>query len=83
MMKSLLLYSLFLLSGISTISAQGYKVTLQTPNYKSGIAYLTYHRGKNLNIEDSAAVNNQGVAVFKGAKHLPPGIYSMFSRVKR
>ncbi|MEO7524096.1 MAG: redoxin domain-containing protein [Ferruginibacter sp.] len=55
----------------------GYKITLETPSYKSGIAYLTYHWGKNLNIQDSAAVSNQGVAVFKGEKAMPPGIYSI------
>lgn len=76
MMKSLLLF-IISFAGITTISAQGYKVTLQTPNYKSGIAFLTYHWGKNLNIEDSAALNNLGVAVFKGSKPLVPGIYSI------
>ncbi len=55
----------------------GYKITLETPSYKSGIAYLTYHWGKNLNIQDSAAVSNTGVAVFKGDKAMPPGIYSI------
>jgi hypothetical protein len=76
MMKTLFTL-LICLTGITTVSAQGYKVTLQTPSYKSGIAFLTYHWGKNLNIEDSAAVNNQGIAVFKGTKTLPPGIYSI------
>lgn len=76
MMKTL--FTLFvLLVSCTGLSAQGYKVTLQTPNYKSGIAFLTYHWGKNLNVEDSAAVNNQGIAVFKGTKTLPPGIYSI------
>ena len=75
MMKSILTFFI-LLSGV-TSEAQGYKVTLHTPNYKSGIAFLTYHWGKNLNVEDSAALNNVGTAVFKGAKTLPPGIYSI------
>src|SRR5207245_2478147 len=51
--------------------------TLQTPDYRSGIAYLTYHMGKNLNVEDSAAVNNKGIAIFSGKRHLPGGIYSI------
>ncbi|MEO6671309.1 MAG: redoxin domain-containing protein [Ferruginibacter sp.] len=58
-------------------AAQGYRVTLETPSFKSGLAYLTYHWGKNLNIQDSAAVSNQGVAIFKGDKTLPPGIYAI------
>ena len=58
-------------------AAAQYKVTLQTPNYKSGLAYLTYYFGKNINIEDSAEVNSKGIAVFSGTKILPPGIYSI------
>ena len=58
-------------------SAQSYSVTLHAPGYKSGIAYLTYHMGKNLNVEDSAAVNNKGIAIFEGKRKLPGGIYAM------
>lgn len=54
-----------------------YQVTLQTPNYKSGLAYLTYYYGKNRNIQDSAIVNNKGLAVFKKNEKLLPGIYSI------
>ena len=61
----------------SQVQSQNFKVTLQTSQYKSGIAYLTYHMGKNLNVEDSAAVNSKGVAVFTGKKKLPPGIYAL------
>ncbi|MEO8412161.1 MAG: redoxin domain-containing protein [Ginsengibacter sp.] len=61
----------------STSFSQGYKVTLQTPNYTSGIAYLTYYYGKNINIEDSAFVSNKGVAVFQKKENLLPGVYSI------
>lgn len=54
---------------------QGFNVTLQAPAYKSGIAYLTYYMGNNLNIADSAAFNSNGTAVFKGTVKLLPGIY--------
>ena len=54
-----------------------YQVTLQTPNYKSGLAYLTYYYGKNRNIQDSAIVNNKGIAIFKKNEKLLPGIYSI------
>lgn len=74
----LFLFSL-LAAGLFTfqVQAQGYSVTLKTPSYQSGLAYLTYHMGKNLNIEDSAIVSNQGVALFKGNKRLPGGIYAI------
>lgn len=58
-------------------SAQGHLVTLHAPGYQSGIAYLTFHMGKNLNIADSAEVNKNGTAVFKGDNSLPAGIYAI------
>ena len=57
--------------------AQGYQVTLLAPQYKSGIAYLTYHMGKNFNVEDSAAIASNGQAIFKGNKKLPGGVYAI------
>lgn len=56
-------------------NAQGYQVSLTAPQYKSGIAYLTYYMGPNLNVVDSAAVTNTGTAIFKGSKKLAPGVY--------
>src|SRR5690349_21153092 len=67
----------------SLVSAQSFTVTLQAPQYNSGIAYLTYHMGTNLNVEDSAGVNSKGVAVFTGKRKLPPGIYAMVLPGKR
>ncbi len=57
--------------------AQGYKVLLHTPNFKDGIVYLTYYYGKNINIEDSAAINNKGEALFQKNETLLPGVYSI------
>ena len=71
---------LFILAATFCFAAalsQNYKVTLQTSQYKSGIAYLTYHMGKSLNAEDSAVVSNKGIAIFTGKRHLPGGIYSI------
>jgi peroxiredoxin len=67
---------LYFLLIISSAKSQ-YQVTLQTPNYKSGLAYFTYYFGKNINIQDSAFVNSKGIAVFKGKEKLQPGIYSI------
>ena len=76
-MKRLFLPTLFCLLTIFA-TAQSFKITLNVPQFKSGIAFLTYYSGKNFNIEDSAAVNNMGVAVFEGKRKLPGGIYSIF-----
>ncbi|MEP6617148.1 MAG: redoxin domain-containing protein [Ginsengibacter sp.] len=61
----------------TSIGAQGYKVTLHTPNYTSGLCYLTYYYGNKINIADSAIVNGKGVALFRGDKKLLPGIYAI------
>jgi thiol-disulfide isomerase/thioredoxin len=50
---------------------------LQTPDYNGGIAYLTYYFGKNINIEDSAVVNNKGIVIFQENERLLPGVYSI------
>ncbi len=72
---SLLLLSFFVVMAVA--NGQGFTVTLKTPSYQSGLAYFTYYMGKNRNIEDSTYINSKGVAVFKGDRRLPGGIYSI------
>jgi len=76
-MKRLYLPLLLIVTVLSA-HAQSFKVTLQAPGFTNGIAYFTYHYGKNFNVEDSAAVNNKGIAIFEGKRKLPGGIYSVF-----
>jgi thiol-disulfide isomerase/thioredoxin len=61
----------------SKATGESFTVTLKSPSYKSGLTYLCYHMGKNLNIEDSTYFNEQGVAVFKGDRKLMGGIYAV------
>ncbi len=75
MMKRVL--NFFILFLITCCAKSQYQVTLQTPSYKSGLAYLTYYYGKNLSVQDSALVNNKGIAIFKKNQKLLPGIYSI------
>ncbi len=75
-MKLFFSITVFLFS-ITASLAQGYKVSLHTPNFKDGIAYLTYYYGKNINVEDSAAINDKGVAVFQKNETLRSGVYSI------
>lgn len=71
-------FNVALFIAVSSASfSQGYKVTLHTPNYTSGITYLTYYYGKNINIEDSTVINSKGVAVFQKKEKLLPGVYSI------
>jgi len=71
------IFSCFALFLLVSVAKSQYQVTLQTPNYKSGLAYLTYYYGKNINVQDSALVNAKGIAIFKGNQKLQPGIYSI------
>jgi hypothetical protein len=61
---------------------RAYKVTLQSPDYNNGIAYLTYYYGKNINIEDSAVVSNKGVAIFQKNGRLLPGCIQLCFRAR-
>ncbi len=75
-MKIIFILSIFLIA-FSNLNAQGFKVTLQTPDYNNGLAYLTYYYGKSMNVEDSALVNSKGFAVFQKKQKLLPGVYSI------
>ena len=75
-MKLFLSFIIFLFA-VTITDAQGYKVTLHAPQYNSGLAYLTYYYGKNMNVQDSAIVNAKGVAVFEGKSKILPGVYSV------
>jgi peroxiredoxin len=75
-MKLTFSISLFLFV-FSISNGQGYKVTLETPDYNSGLTYLTYYYGKSMNIQDSAIVNSKGMAIFQGEEKLIPGVYSI------
>ena len=73
-----LFFSLFLfVFAFSFADAQAYKITVQAPQYDSGLAYLTYYYGKNMNVQDSAVVNSKGVAIFDGKIKILPGVYSV------
>ncbi len=76
-MKKYLLFVFAALTASATYS-QGHQVTFKAPGYTNGIAYLTYYMGSNFNIADSAAIGNNGIAVFKDSAKLPPGIYAIF-----
>ncbi|MDE3213416.1 MAG: DUF5106 domain-containing protein [Bacteroidota bacterium] len=69
--------TLVLAAFVIPVTAQHYKVTLHTPNYRDGLAYLTYYYGKTLDIEDSSLITGDGVAVFEKNEKLLPGVYSI------
>jgi hypothetical protein len=56
----------------------GYEITVTT-DYKNVQIYLGDYYGQGKQIADSAIANSKGVAVFKGEKKLPEGIYFIVS----
>lgn len=80
-MKGLLITILTLL--FFETHAQDFTLTLMAPQYHNGTAYLTYYYGKNMNVEDSAIISENGVAVFQKNKKIPSGIYSIVFPDKR
>ena len=68
---------------VSRSYAQQFSLTLIAPQYHEGVAYLTYYYGKNMNVEDSAIVSQNGVAVFQKENKVQPGVYSIVFPGKR
>lgn len=83
MVKKLFLGVGFVLGGFAIANAQKYSVALSAPQYDTGVAYLTYYYGSNMNIQDSAVINERGMAEFQSDKDLPPGVYSIVFPGKR
>jgi thiol-disulfide isomerase/thioredoxin len=71
-----LFFTLFAAALCGIAAAQSYRISLQS-NFKTGIGYLTHHAGGSLNVDDSAAINQNGLAIFQGKRILPPGIYAV------
>jgi thiol-disulfide isomerase/thioredoxin len=67
----------------STPKKSKFTVKFKTNSFKEGIAYLCFHMGKNLNIEDSAAMRPDGTAIFKSGETSPGGIYAIVFPGKR
>lgn len=63
-------------------SAPGYEIRVSLNAYQNQYLYLAYHYGKTKALADSALVQANGTALFKGAKTLPGGIYIMVSPKK-
>ncbi|WP_341834137.1 thioredoxin-like domain-containing protein [Chitinophaga pollutisoli] len=74
-MQKLLSLLLGCLCSVSSLSAQGYQISVTLRNMQSGTLYLGHYMGKTTYVMDSAQINAQGTAVLKGTETLPGGIY--------
>ncbi|MEY3436758.1 MAG: hypothetical protein RL335_1214 [Bacteroidota bacterium] len=73
-MKSFFLF-LSILTGYAGYSQPGYEINVTVKPFTSGYLYLAHYYGNKQMLVDSAAINQQHKAVFKGATSLKGGIY--------
>ena len=65
----------FLLITLAATAQTGYDIKVTFKPFKNQYIYLGHYFGKTYPIIDSAKLDNNSVAVFKGNKKLPGGIY--------
>ena len=70
-----LTFLLFLLSSLAATGQTGYDIKVTFKPFKNQYIYLGHYFGKTYPIIDSAKLDNNSVAIFKGNKKLPGGIY--------
>jgi thiol-disulfide isomerase/thioredoxin len=70
-----LLAVLFSLSTVFSLAQNGYEIKVTLKPFKNQYIYLGHYYGKQLPIIDSALLNNNSEAVFKGDKKLGGGVY--------
>lgn len=74
MMKSFIL-SLALFAGLIVNAQSGYEINVTLKPFKSGYLFLAHYYGGKQMLIDSAKINANHVAVFKGSTPLKGGIY--------
>ncbi|MDP4221676.1 MAG: thioredoxin-like domain-containing protein [Bacteroidota bacterium] len=76
---SRLIFSLFLLTGISICTGaqlnNGYEINVIISGLQDSSIYLAYHLGDKQYVKDTVKLNSLGSGVFIGNEHLPEGIY--------
>jgi thiol-disulfide isomerase/thioredoxin len=73
-----LVFAIFSVSVNAQKQSTGYEITVTT-DYKNAQIYLGDYYGKRKLLADSAKANSKGVAIFKGEKKMPEGIYFIVS----
>ena len=77
----ILVTAFFFIAFTATLKSQqlpGYEIKV-TADYKNAQVYLGNYYGKRKLLADSAMADSKGLAIFKGEKKLPQGIYFVVS----
>ncbi len=70
-----LLWILFLSVSGKTLLAQSYEIRIEINGLKDEPLIMGHYLSKTTLVDDTAITNNNGIAVFKGSKKLPEGMY--------
>lgn len=70
-----LLFSLLLLTCVSALAQNGYKIEFKVDGLKDTTAYLGYYYGESTFVKDTAKVDSKGHFIFEGTKPLEKGVY--------
>lgn len=73
---------MFFFMSASVFAQEGYNIRLTLKPYKNSQVYLGYYYGKLKAVADSAMLDANSNAVFKGKENLPGGIYFIVSPKK-
>ncbi len=65
-------------SGKKKSASTGYKISVSLKPYKNKFITLAHYFGDDIVIDDRVKVNADGMAVFKGTRPLPGGIYLVY-----
>ncbi len=79
MKKLLLLPCFFIVAHLFGQATSGYAIGITLKPYKNQYVYLGYYYGKIKALADSAMLNSNSTALFKGTKKLNGGIYFIVS----
>src|ERR1043165_8724591 len=74
-MKRIVLISGLILLQVAAMAQPGHEIKVTFKPFKNQYIYLGHYFGKTYPIIDSAKLDANGVATFKGPKTLPGGIY--------
>ncbi|MCF8340289.1 MAG: DUF5106 domain-containing protein [Chitinophagaceae bacterium] len=67
--------SAVLLFSLQTNAQTGYQINVTLKPFNKGYLFLAFYYGKKQMLVDSAAINANSQAIFKGKENLKPGIY--------
>lgn len=83
MRRRIFLLAIMLISGCTTLMAEGYKIKLKLTSAADSSVYLTHYYDTNVYIKDTLLMDSRGFGVFEGDTLLPEGLYKIYMNANR